>query len=130
MYNWPKEYFETIKTGISNTPIGEIYFHPFRGIDLRGYKDLIFNFHGLINIVGIAGMNSLSVPNIVNSFGENCFSGFFSNCKKLQIFHSTEKIEDEIINKKPNIYQYNKWDFSNWFSPTWGQYFSNISRMF
>jgi hypothetical protein len=130
VYNWPKEYFETITTGTSNTPIGKVYFHPFRGVDLRGYKDLAINFHGLINIVGIAGMNSLSVPNIINNFGENCFSGFFSNCKKLQVFHSAEKIEEGIIGKKPDIYQYEKWDFSDWFSTTLGKNFKNISKFF
>jgi hypothetical protein len=82
-YNWPKEYFETIRSGNSNTLIGEIYFHPFRGVDLKGYSDLVMNFHSLNNIIGIVGMNALNIKGIKENFGEKAFSGFFENCKKL-----------------------------------------------
>lgn len=128
VYNWPKEYFETIRTGSSDTGLGEVYFHPFRGVDLRGYSGLSMNFHGLEKIVGVAGMNALDVKATVEDYGENVFEGYFSGCKGLEIFHSATKDKDPVEGERPTTYTYSKWDFSTWFSPSYGSYFSNISK--
>lgn len=134
-YNWPNNanYFALERVGRADTEIGEINLHPFYGVDLRGYKNLVMNFRGLNKIKGIVGMNSLSVPQLINKLGENIFEGFFYGCKSLNAFHYTEKISDEILqeqNKKPAIYNYTIWDFSKWFDPTYGKNFKNISRFF
>lgn len=123
-------YFTTITTGDPDGKYSTITFNPFTGVDLRGYKDLAINFKNLKNITGILGMNSLSVQNIYNNFSNNIFEGFFKGCEQLQVFHSTEKQSEENNGIAPAIYNYQKWDFSSWFTKNSGEFLTNLKEFF
>lgn len=123
-------YFTTITTGDPDGKYSTIIFNPFTGVDLRGYKDLAINFKNLKNITGILGMNSLSVQNIYNNFSNNIFEGFFKGCEQLQVFHSTKKQSEENSGIVPAIYNYQKWDFSSWFTKNSGEFLTNLKEFF